>query len=72
MEQKTIQINIEERLNGIQSFMVYQVCYLNEGEDSWHSWLTYLEKKNALLAVRTLRNLPEVKFACVDSVQVFI
>ena len=72
MEQKTIQINIEERLNGSQSFMVYQVCYLNEGEDSWHSWLTYLEKKNALLAVRNLRNLPEVKFAYVDSVQVFI
>lgn len=72
MEQKTIQINIEEHLNGIQSFMVYQVRYLNEGEDAWHSWLTYLEKKSALLAVRTLRNLPEVKFAYVDSVQVFI
>lgn len=71
MEQKTIQINIEEDLNGIQSFMVYQVLYFNKGEDTRHSWLTYLEKKSALLAVRTLRNLPDVKFAYVDSVQVF-
>lgn len=72
MEQKKIQINIEEHLNGIQSFMVYQVRYTNKGEDAWHSWLTYLEEKDALLAVRTLRNLPEVNFACVDKVQVFI
>ena len=72
MEQKTIQINIEEHLNGIQSFMVYQIRYTNKGEDVWHSWLSYLNEKNALLAVRTLRNLPDVEFACIDRVQVFI
>ena len=72
MEQKTIQINIEEHLNGIREFNVYQIRYQNKGDDAWHSWLTYLDKKSALLAVRTLRNLPEVNFAYVDSVQVFI
>ena len=72
MEQKKIQINIEEHFNGIQSFMIYQIRYLNKGDDTWHSWLTYLDQKKALLAVRTLRNLPNVDFASIDNVQVFI
>lgn len=71
MEQKTIQINIEDD-NGIQSFVVYQVRYKDKGEDIWHSWLTYLDRQDAKGAVEVLESLPDVKFACVDRIDVFI
>lgn len=72
MAQKTIQINIEEQFNGIQSFEVYQIRYKNKGDDDWHFWLTYFNIKRARYAVKILESLPEVNFACIDSVRVFI
>lgn len=71
MEQKTIQISIEDD-NGIQSFVVWQVRYKDKGEDVWHSWITYFDRENARNAVEILEGLPEVKFACIDRVNVFI
>lgn len=71
MEQKTIQINIEDD-NGIQSFVVYRVRYKIRNNDKWYSWLSYLNRKNASRAVDNLESLPYVKFACIDKDYVFI
>ena len=70
MEQKTIQINIEDD-NGIQSFVVYHVRYKNKTNGNFYSWLTYLDKEDAMNAVDMLDNLPEVSFAFVENMYVF-
>lgn len=71
MEQKTFQINIEDN-DGIKSFVIYQIRYQNKGNDAWNPWLSYIDKESARHAVETLESLPNVNFACIDTVQVFI
>ena len=71
MEQKTIQINIEDD-KGCQSFVVYRVRYKIRHNDKWYSWLSYLDRTKASRAVDNLESLPYVKFASIDKDYVFI
>lgn len=71
MEQKTIQINLEDD-NGCRSFVVYRVSYKNRDNDKWYSWLSYLDRKKASRAVDNLESMPNVEFACIDKDLVFV
>ena len=71
MEQKTIQIKVEES-RGILHFDIWQVKYKRVGESVELLWLTYLNEPDAEEAVKSLKAYPEVKLAYVSRESVFI
>lgn len=71
MEQKTIEIKVEES-RGILHFDIWQVKYKRVGESVELLWLTYLNETDAEEAAESLRAFQQVRLAFVSRESVFI